>query len=495
MERKHNTPFCFLIVILVVLSVFSVYMVHISMVVDAADPETVLIWLTSDHHCARDTGTGDPWDLYPSWGIAIDDFNTLGIDYDMCLALGDIYNSGGSTRTWATHGCAYGAGYPTISPILDSGDFPFTESGGSYQDYLEQLNGNRTKDREVYYHISGNHESTYSDWETYIDPLGENMGTSGVNNSNRPFPIVAHKNTYGQDCYEILVGENFRILMLGYIEDTDLGNSYSWWQSRLVAHSDDNFMTCSHENFDDGEISLHWTTASKVNSNYGTYLSGHADTHHNNIWIGGHWHFYDPDGLCWYSNPYNRDGDRVTLNATYNCTNVNVAAITSRPYHGSNDNCPSMSYLMTLTNGSTTVSFATYNHSGGCWDEGNPGAPSHSPGNFTVELATPFVLDGGDPPSDYNAPVIQSMGYSGSGDLLNQSVMVGTFWVNFTYDTNSTPSYFWLNISNSVGFGSTIKDVNITDLDGNPGYYNCSISSGVTASTSKRYVHVKSFYD
>ena len=103
---------------------------------------------------------------------------------------------------------------------------------------------------------------------------------------------------------------------------------------------------------------------------------------------------------------------------------------------------------------------------------------------------------GGEPPggSNYTAPVITSMGYSGVYGLDNKSVVVGTFYVNFTYNDSATPSFFWLNISSDTGFESLIKNVNITDLVGNPGYYNCSISSGVTASTSKRYVHVRAFY-
>ena len=95
----------------------------------------------------------------------------------------------------------------------------------------------------------------------------------------------------------------------------------------------------------------------------------------------------------------------------------------------------------------------------------------------------------------YNDPVIESMGYSGSSALNNSSVMLGDFWVNWSYDTNATPSYHWLNVSNSSGFGSTYLDFNEThaNVSAGTGYCNITIST-VSSSTTKRYVRVRSFY-
>lgn len=97
-------------------------------------------------------------------------------------------------------------------------------------------------------------------------------------------------------------------------------------------------------------------------------------------------------------------------------------------------------------------------------------------------------------PGSYDPPNITSMGYSGCYNQSNQSVMVGSFYVNFSYNISYTPSFFWLNISHYPAFNSTVKNVNITS-GWTDGYCNETISTGVAASTSKYYVHVRGFYD
>ncbi|MGC9308944.1 MAG: dockerin type I domain-containing protein [Thermoplasmatota archaeon] len=355
----------------------------------------VKIWLTSDHHCANDSVNegGDPWPRYSAWEEALADFENRGIDYDMCLAIGDLWNSGVLTKD-TDQLCAYQNGYPPISPILTPDNFPFNEADGNAQAWWEQTDMG-SKIREAYYVTPGNHEakiaSAWTHWTTYIDPLGKNTATSGINNSRRPFPIVASRS---QETYEILVGKNLRIIMIGEIkENGDHSGAYDWWTSRLAANSTDNFITCTHHTIDDGIISGHFTPEDFASSLYTTYLKNNADNHHNNIWLGGHWHFYGKWGLCHNQNATNnRNGDRVSYNATINCTTINVASITHRPFHSQSNYAPSYSYLLTLTHGSRIATISTYNHSGNCWDSINPYAPSISPKNFTITLSQPFLL-------------------------------------------------------------------------------------------------------
>jgi len=378
--------------------------------------ETIRIWLTSDQHCANNTNTNDPWHKYSGWEEAIAQFEDKGIDFDMCLVLGDLWNLG-LTRT-TTHLCAYQDGYPPISPILDASDFPFDETSGNAHDWLEQTNTS-SKPREYFYCIPGNHEPHlgWSHWVNYIDPLGLHPATSFVHSENRPFPIVAYKS---EETYEILVGENLRILMLGEInEGDDHSGAYSWWVNRLTENSSDNFITCAHRNYDDGEISLHYV-AGAASSSYATYLRDHP-SHHVNLWLGGHWHFF-ADDLCYMEHKSSwRNFSRKTFVPEYNCTNLNVASITHRPFHSPNRYAPSYSYLMTLTNNSKIVQIATYNHSGNCWDEDNPNAPSISPGNFTITLSEPFLLSGSPSPSDPDISISKDFGLKAPLNYTNTS--------------------------------------------------------------------------
>lgn len=96
------------------------------------------------------------------------------------------------------------------------------------------------------------------------------------------------------------------------------------------------------------------------------------------------------------------------------------------------------------------------------------------------------------PGSIYNAPVINHMGYGDSGPLGDKNVTVGTFWVNWTWDTNDTPSSHLIQIASDTLFSNILIYYNCSH---NPsgGYMNTTFNN-ITASSNKRYIRIRSFY-
>jgi len=94
----------------------------------------------------------------------------------------------------------------------------------------------------------------------------------------------------------------------------------------------------------------------------------------------------------------------------------------------------------------------------------------------------------------YDAPVIQGMGYTGSGVLGDVNVTVGSWWINWSYDTNGTPTSHRVDIASDTGFGSIVWNYNVSHAGVVEGDYCNMTISNLTASTAKRYAHVRVFY-
>lgn len=102
-------------------------------------------------------------------------------------------------------------------------------------------------------------------------------------------------------------------------------------------------------------------------------------------------------------------------------------------------------------------------------------------------------------PGTYDPPIINHMGYllhGGSGQLGNTSVIAGSFWINWTWDTSGTPSSHMVVIANDTSFTNIVYNYNVSHsnpyLQGD--YMNITISN-LTSSSFKKYVHIRSFYE
>lgn len=112
--------------------------------------------------------------------------------------------------------------------------------------------------------------------------------------------------------------------------------------------------------------------------------------------------------------------------------------------------------------------------------------------NYQYHIDQVNFTGGGSGGGTYNPPEILSINYTDCGNLSNQSVTVGSFSVNWTWDTNYTPSSHLIEIASDDGFSNILIHYNCSHT---PGSYMSHTFTNLTASTNKRYIRIRSFYE
>ena len=120
------------------------------------------------------------------------------------------------------------------------------------------------------------------------------------------------------------------------------------------------------------------------------------------------------------------------------------------------------------------------------------------------ELYAQYILSGGpNPPSgSYEPPVINHMGWGNYGEMPNQSVMAGQFWVNFTWNgTNGgTPYPDTYDMFFYEDLACTILNYGFLHISHNSyvegGYVNISFTTQVIdPRTDKYYMRIRAEYE
>lgn len=306
--------------------------------------------------------------------------------------------------------------------MLDVGDLsgsqtpPDDDEGGEVVAQYAALEHHR---REQIYNIAGNHDASGPDEPTqwwfrkYVDPLGENTATSGVDPARRPFAV---EGTW--DRYRIICG-NVLILMMsdrndggppvgrgetgGYPAGAVTGETFDWWVDQVESNQDKIIISVHHHMLKEttvasgpwegfGERDRHGRYAARyhgyfpdggpMGASYLYWVDGHPDAqaferyldaHPGaiDLWIGGHTH----------THPDDTTGGRSHIERKWGVTFVNCCALTR--YHVLTT---PMSRLLTFTQGSDELLIRCYLHT-----------DDHAPRGWcdkaqrTVPLRTPFV--------------------------------------------------------------------------------------------------------
>lgn len=444
-------PFAIIISGILLISILSFVLIDIDPSLVDANPTHFYVWVLDDPHI--NTTFDDRFTNISMWNVTRDAINhsenNWGFTWDIAIVLGDICDCEGSNDTRE---------YENASLLFNT--IPSTHS------------------REDFYMLPGNHDSLggLNMYEKYIDSAGDNEAYSGVTNSNRQYPVENMTTRGDESSYTFTVGNTIFVMHGQNTTGVSAPDyDYGWWSDIVDNVTEDiNIICCSHHAVQGTGLSCSYYCGD--NEGHDEWLNSH--TGRVDAWFSAHEH--------WWTGA-------VLNSTTYGTRFIASCSLKSKEL----EDTASHSIILDFTVGSTTVNvydyfhgpYSSFNYLGNVsqWD-----GSSTLRGNQSFTLDNAFSLDES-PPSVYDPPNITSMGYSGCYDHGNQSVMVGTLYVNFSYDTSGTPSYFWLNISNDTGFSNLVKNVNITS-GWTGGYCNESISTGVAASTDKYYVHVRGFY-
>lgn len=286
--------------------------------------------------------------------------------------------------------------------------------------------------REDFYCIGGNHDASPENWwfQKWIDPLGENRAFSGVDHTNRRYPIEGTWERYsfrvGNILFLMLSDRNDFAPPVGCIVD-GIGTgghpsgavtleTFEWWKQQVLSAKDSIVVTVHHhmlkettvgsgewegypqrEPFpsgvgdrryhgffqEDGEHNkgagyLYWlvddrqkpvqvTPDCQVFESFLRANPGAVD-----LWIGGHTHT-DPDD--------SKNG-RSQIEKKWGTWFINCAALSKN--HGGDHSTP-LSRLLTLTDGNTEVRVQCYLHSEDFASQG-----WYAPAEKTIELARPY---------------------------------------------------------------------------------------------------------
>ncbi len=250
--------------------------------------------------------------------------------------------------------------------------------------------------REAVYNVSGNHDRSGLNeppawwWRKWVDPMGENTATSGVDAARRPYPV---QGTWER--YSFRVG-NLLFLMMSDINEPsqsvgrgDLGGNpagvvsgetFRWWQEQVAAHPADIIISVHHYMLKDtttasGEwegmrrdASGNWTShyhglkplGAPKGASYLYFVDSKPDAQAFEqylasrpgaiaLWLGGHTHTHPDDTY----------GGKSMIATRWNTHFINVAALSR--HHG-RTNVP-MSRLLTFKHGSDQVRVQCYMHS------------------------------------------------------------------------------------------------------------------------------------
>ncbi len=280
------------------------------------------------------------------------------------------------------------------------GDMSGTQKSGDDKEGREvvrQFGMARKHRREDFYCLAGNHDASQADepqmawFRKWIDPLGENTESSGVDPARRPYPV---KGTWER--YEFRVGNLLFLIMSdrndtgppigrgrhgGYPAGAVTGETFDWWKRNAEENPDSIIISAHHhmlkettigsgpwegfgkqpdgkwkpryhgyfpEGAPQGASYLYFVDGKPDAQAFEGYLAEHPSA--IDIWLGGHTH----------TNPDDRQGGRSHIERKWGVNFLNCAALTR--YHGRHFSRP-MSRLLTFTEGSNKVRVQCYLHS------------------------------------------------------------------------------------------------------------------------------------
>jgi hypothetical protein len=292
---------------------------------------------------------------------------------------------------------------------------------------VRQFGALREHRREQIYPVAGNHDASPgaaqssagkpANWwfRKWVDPMGENSATSGVDPSRRPYPA---EGTWER--YTFKVG-NIRFLMMSDRNDLPYpvgrqefgggspagavtGETWAWWQQHVAAARDDIVVSCHHhmlrettvasgdyeglsrypdgryrhgryhgvDGVPEGASYLYFVDDEPKAQRFERYLEAHPGA--VDIWLGGHTHTFPEDVV----------NGRSHIERRWGTSFVNCAQLSK--YH-SFVTCPPMSRYFTFTSGSRLVRVQCYLHDDSFAPQG-----WYARAERVLELSKPFFL-------------------------------------------------------------------------------------------------------
>ena len=304
-------------------------------------------------------------------------------DWDICVNLGDFTGS----------------------------QFPPDDEEGKL--VVEQYSVSTKHPREHFYDVIGNHDATrHGDnpvqwwFRKWLDPTGENIKFSGVDNLKRPFKVEGTWEHYSFD-----VG-NITFLMLadrndlpkpigrgegkrgGYPAGAISEETFSWWKKKIKENKDRIVITCAHHMIKettvatglnegcDGGYHGRFEDGAPQGASFIYFVGNMPDSGRiesfldlsepaMDLWLGAHTHTH-PDDVV---------NGRSHIESRFGVNFANISALTK--YHG--NTCMPMSRLFTFTKGSDVVEVKCYLHTS---DHASQGW--YSPAERSLKIRFPF---------------------------------------------------------------------------------------------------------
>ncbi len=379
---------------------------------EAEDPDAFHLWVFSDAHVATDKAVSEAirngMDFVPPAGYPESLANALrqsefgselggpSFRWDLALDLGD--NAG----LW---------------------DLPDDRQG---EEVVRQFGALRLHRREQIYPVAGNHDASAGNapsslgkpenwwFRKWVDPLGENRSSSGVDPARRPYPV---EGTWER--YSFRVG-NLRFLMMSDRNDLPYpvgrretgggspagavtAQTLDWWRSQVEDARDDIVISCHHhmlrettvasgdyegvsrypdgrwrhgryhgvDGAPEGASYLYFVDDEPKAQKFESYLAAHPGA--VDLWLGGHTHTF-PDDIV---------SGRSHIERKWGTHFINCAQLSK--YH-SFVTCPPMSRHFTFRPGSRQVRVRCYLHDDSFAPQGWYGQAER-----LLELSKPFV--------------------------------------------------------------------------------------------------------
>ncbi len=379
---------------------------------EAEDPDAFHLWVFSDAHVATDKAVSEAirngMDFVPPAGYPESLANALRqsefgselggppFHWDLALDLGD--NAG----LW---------------------DLPDDRQG---EEVVRQFGALRLHRREQIYPVAGNHDASAGNapsslgkpenwwFRKWIDPLGENRSSSGVDPARRPYPV---EGTWER--YSFRVG-NLRFLMMSDRNDLPYpvgrretgggspagavtAETLDWWRSHVEAARDDIVISCHHhmlrettvasgdyegvsrypdgrwrhgryhgvDGAPEGASYLYFVDDEPKAQKFESYLAAHSGA--VDLWLGGHTHTF-PDDIV---------NGRSHIERKWGTHFINCAQLSK--YH-SFITCPPMSRHFIFRPGSRQVRVRCYLHDDSFAPQG-----WYEQAERLLELSKPFV--------------------------------------------------------------------------------------------------------
>lgn len=296
-----------------------------------------------------------------------------------------------------------------------------TEQEG--EEILRQFKALTRHRREDIYTICGNHDRNAPDepqahwFRKYIDPIGENTASSGVNPDNMPYKINGTFERYYFD-----VG-NIRVLMMSDVNEAsqlkgrgELGGNpggvvtqetFDWWVGQVEScHKDKIIVSVHHYLLKDTTVATgHWEGMKKdaegnwTTDYHGYYAEGTPHAASYLYWVGGkggegqfeEWLTDNPGKVDFWlgghthTNPDDQHGNKSHIEKKYGGTNfVNVSALTRWFVM---DHAIPHSRLFTFEEGSRIATIECYMHSDEYREQG-----FYPEKKLNIELTKPFLF-------------------------------------------------------------------------------------------------------